>query len=77
LDPSEDDYWNLYLFNLAFFILFNVLFLQIIFGIILDTFGQLRDERQSLLTEVTDKCFVCSISRNDIDSKFYQYIYIS
>jgi hypothetical protein len=45
--PMENPtrYWGLYFFTLSFFILFNVLFIQIIFGIILDTFGELRDER--------------------------------
>lgn len=64
------------------------MFIQIIFGIILDTFGQLRDEREVLLKEIQDKCFVCSLSRNEIDSKYisnfnyrstngwYQHIYL-
>jgi hypothetical protein len=62
-------YWGRYFFDFTFFVIFNVLFLQIIFGIILDTFGELRDERTALIKEIEGKCFVCSLMRNEIDSK--------
>lgn len=71
LDSTSDAnlYWGIYFYEFTFFILFNILFTQIIFGVILDTFGELRDARQDLINEIQQKCFVCSLGRNDIDSK--------
>ncbi|CAD8058778.1 unnamed protein product [Paramecium primaurelia] len=81
-DPFEDPakYWKRYFFDITFFIIFNILFLQMIFGIIVDKFGELRDERQELLKDIQGKCFICSLDRNEIDSKtkngWYQHIYL-
>ncbi|CAK93344.1 unnamed protein product (macronuclear) [Paramecium tetraurelia] len=81
-DPFEEPakYWKRYFFDLTFFIIFNILFLQMIFGIIVDKFGELRDERQELLKDIQGKCFICSLERNEIDSKtkngWYQHIYL-
>ncbi|CAD8133367.1 unnamed protein product [Paramecium octaurelia] len=81
-EPYEDPtlYWGRYFFDFSFFIIFNILFIQIIFGIILDTFGELRDERQALVKEIEGKCFVCSIDKNDIDTNgskgWHYHIYL-
>ncbi|CAD8173112.1 unnamed protein product [Paramecium octaurelia] len=73
-------YWGRYFFDFTFFIIFNILFIQIIFGIILDTFGELRDERQALVKEIEGKCFICSQEKNDIDTKgtkgWHYHIYL-
>ncbi|CAD8139457.1 unnamed protein product [Paramecium pentaurelia] len=80
--PYEDPtlYWGRYFFDFSFFIIFNILFIQIIFGIILDTFGELRDERQALVKEIEGKCFVCSLEKNDIDTNgskgWHYHIYL-
>ncbi|CAD8087418.1 unnamed protein product [Paramecium sonneborni] len=77
-DPTL--YWGRYFFDFTFFIIFNILFIQIIFGIILDTFGELRDERQALVKEIEGKCFICSQEKNDIDTKgtkgWHYHIYL-
>ncbi|CAD8067431.1 unnamed protein product [Paramecium sonneborni] len=81
-NPFEEPalYWKRYFFDLTFFIIFNILFLQMIFGIIVDKFGELRDERQELLKDIQGKCFVCSLVRNEIDSKtksgWFQHIFL-
>ncbi|CAD8135704.1 unnamed protein product [Paramecium pentaurelia] len=81
-EPYEDPtlYWGRYFFDFSFFIIFNILFIQIIFGIILDTFGELRDERQALVKEIEGKCFVCSLDKNDIDTNgtkgWHYHIYL-
>ncbi|CAD8102848.1 unnamed protein product [Paramecium sonneborni] len=77
---EPEKYWKRYFFDLTFFIIFNILFLQMIFGIIVDKFGELRDERQELLKDIQGKCFICSLERNEIDSKtkggWFQHIYL-
>ena len=42
---DSEYYWRFWAFSLAFFIIVNILIINIIFGIIIDTFGELRDER--------------------------------
>lgn len=58
---SENYYWGRYVYDLSFFILINMLFIQIIFGIILDTFGELRKKQDDIQNEIENKCFVCVI----------------
>jgi len=57
-------YWARLLFDLSFFIIVIVLLLNIIFGIILDTFSSLR-EAQNQETELKNtQCFICGLSRD-------------
>ena len=36
---TNPDYWTMYIFSIVFFVVVNILFINIIFGIIIDTFG--------------------------------------
>jgi len=58
---SEAYFWGRYTYDISFFILINMLFIQIIFGIILDSFGELRKKQDELEVEVKTKCFICVI----------------
>jgi len=55
----NNKYWGRYGLDLTWFILIQMLFIQIIFGIILDTFGELREKRDVLLNEIQSKCYIC------------------
>lgn len=48
-------------FDLSFFILVTVIGMNIVFGIIVDTFSELRDEKQKIEEAMTTECFICSI----------------
>ncbi|EAR93160.2 cation channel family protein (macronuclear) [Tetrahymena thermophila SB210] len=80
VDYDEHTFWSRYFFDLTFFIVINMLFIQMIFGIILDTFGELRDNRQELLALVTDTCYICGLSRRFVeansDEDWYHHIYM-
>lgn len=39
------------------------MFLNIIFGIIIDTFAALRDEKNRMQEDMKTKCFVCGLDR--------------
>ncbi|KAL4442528.1 hypothetical protein ABPG74_006930 [Tetrahymena malaccensis] len=77
---TDSTFWSRYFFDLTFFIVINMLFIQMIFGIILDTFGELRDNRQELLALVTDTCYICGLSRRFVeansDEDWYHHIYM-
>ena len=72
-DPKTDpakDLTYLVIFQLSFFMIINILFINIIFGIVIDTFGQLRDNKKSRLEEINGKCYICGISKSRFDNEY-------
>jgi hypothetical protein len=51
--------------DLSFFLIVIVFLLNVIFGIIFDTFGQLREERNDISTDLKNTCFICSITASE------------
>eukprot|EP00698_Gefionella_okellyi_P001439 TRINITY_DN11394_c0_g1_i3.p1 TRINITY_DN11394_c0_g1~~TRINITY_DN11394_c0_g1_i3.p1 ORF type:complete len:2795 (+),score=677.84 TRINITY_DN11394_c0_g1_i3:765-8387(+) len=56
-----------YLYNLTFFFVVMVLMINILFGIVVDTFIQIRRARQARHSEITTKCFICGLKGTDFD----------
>lgn len=48
-------------YDFAFYALVNVVFLNILFGIIIDTFAELRDDKRRKEEDMTSCCFVCGL----------------
>ena len=48
-----------YLYDLLFFMVVKMAFLNIIFGIIIDTFADLRDKRNTMEVDMKNVCFIC------------------
>jgi hypothetical protein len=44
-----------------------MVFLNVVFGIIIDAFGDLRDERSSVDQDVNNNCLICGRDRSTID----------
>jgi len=57
------------IFDLAFFIIVTVIGLNVIFGIIVDTFSELRDERYRIVDDMQSVCFICGLPGYDFDRK--------
>ncbi|XP_074650375.1 inositol 1,4,5-trisphosphate-gated calcium channel ITPR3-like [Tubulanus polymorphus] len=55
------------IFNISFFIFITTIGLNIIFGIIVDTFSELRDLKWTAERDMRDSCFVCSRSSYDFE----------
>lgn len=55
------------MYNVSYVILINLVLQSIISGLIIDTFSKLREENESVLQDINDKCFVCSISRDELE----------
>ena len=51
------------IFDLSFFIIVITILLNIIFGIIIDTFAQLRDEKSQRDKDQNNICFICDGER--------------
>jgi len=76
LDPPEgEQYWVRMLFDLCFYLFIIIILLNIIFGIIIDTFSELRMKRQELIDEINGVCYICGTSRSDIDMHGYGWSY--
>ncbi|CAG9330938.1 unnamed protein product [Blepharisma stoltei] len=56
---TDRDYFLSQLFFILFFIVINIILMNIIFGIIIDTFSELRDERQLIEHDMNNICFIC------------------
>jgi len=56
-------FWKL-IFDLSYFMLINIVSLNIIFGIIIDTFAELRDSQNTRDVDYTNVCFICGHERD-------------
>jgi len=55
------------MFQFLYFALVITIMLNIIFGIIIDTFGELRQKKADTDDDILNRCFICSIDRYTFD----------
>jgi hypothetical protein len=53
--------------DMSFFIIVIVLLLNLVFGIIIDQFAELRDKKKEREIDTTLKCFICDIRKEEFD----------
>jgi inositol 1,4,5-triphosphate receptor type 1 len=58
---------NRLILDLMWFIVVLVIFINIIFGIIIDTFSSLRADKIARMKNTLETCFICSINRQQFD----------
>jgi ryanodine receptor 2 len=68
-DPVGDEY-EAYriLFDITFFFFIIVILLAIIQGLIIDAFGELRDQLESVKEDMESNCFICGIGKDYFDA---------
>lgn len=54
-------------FDLLFFVIVIIMFLNMVFGIIVDTFAELRQRREFIDNDHQRKCFICGMDQNVFD----------
>ena len=54
-------------YDLSFFIVLGALLFNMVTGIIVDTFGELREASRSRAERLRDVCFICNTDRNTMD----------
>merc|ERR1711988_1752123 len=67
---SVDDkayFFARFFFDLSFFVVILIILMNIIFGIIIDTFSAMREMTESKLEDMKTTCFICSIDRYTFD----------
>ena len=70
LKPSDDPlYPFLVFYQFSYYLFIVTVLLNVIFGIIIDTFGELRQERGSKKAHMEGTCFICGVDRFTFDSK--------
>ncbi|XP_064536233.1 ryanodine receptor isoform X10 [Drosophila montana] len=67
-DPVGDDY-EVYriIFDITFFFFVIVILLAIIQGLIIDAFGELRDQLESVKDNMESNCFICGMGKDFFD----------
>lgn len=55
-----------YSYDMVYFIFFEILFGNIISGIMLDSFGALRERNDNLLEDKENYCYICNVKREDL-----------
>ena len=60
---NSKSYHTKLIFTASFHIIIIIIMLNIVFGIIIDTFAELRDEKKAIFEDQEDKCFICNMER--------------
>lgn len=66
---DQENYWNNQFFNIFFYWIMNVIFMNIVFGIIIDTFGELRDEKKAIKEDMNSACFICGKMKYEFEMR--------
>ncbi|KII73243.1 Inositol 1,4,5-trisphosphate receptor type 1 [Thelohanellus kitauei] len=71
LQPSSDNenFTIRFFYDLTFYLVVIVITLNLIFGVIIDTFANLREERSKLDEINKNTCFICGLNRSAFDNK--------
>lgn len=69
IEPPDGDDYEVYriIFDITFFFFVIVILLAIIQGLIIDAFGELRDQLQSVVDDMESNCFICGIGKDYFD----------
>lgn len=65
--------------DVSFFLLVKIILYNILMGIIIDTFAQLREEKSIRDDDIKNKCYICNFSRFVFDKEaeggFYRHVH--
>jgi NTP pyrophosphatase (non-canonical NTP hydrolase) len=60
-------------FDFCFWVVMIIIFLNILFGIILDTFASLRDDRNKKEEDMKSICFICGLEASSLERQGIQF----
>ncbi|KAG9461180.1 hypothetical protein GDO78_017809 [Eleutherodactylus coqui] len=69
--PSQDEplFAARVVYDLLFYFIVIIIVLNLIFGVIIDTFADLRSEKQKKEEILKTTCFICGLERDKFDNK--------
>ncbi|CAG7731913.1 unnamed protein product [Allacma fusca] len=66
---TEFSYAGRVLYDMLFYFVIIIIILNLIFGVIIDTFADLREEKQTQEETLKNTCFICGLNRSAFDNK--------
>ena len=66
--PSNGEMTVRFIYDMSFYILISTILMAIIFGLVVDTFGELRDEMSEAERNLTSNCVICHQPRSSIET---------
>jgi hypothetical protein len=66
-EQSKNDWFAKWTIEISFFLFINIISLNIVFGIIIDTFAELRDDETLRDKDRENCCFVCGFGKKDYE----------
>ena len=72
---EQDGYWTEFIANYAFFFIVMLIVLNMINGIIVDTFQDIREQNNAINEERVNACFICSLHRSKFEIKGIDFEY--
>jgi hypothetical protein len=70
---SSETFAKLFIFNISFHIIIVLILGNIFLGVIVDTFAELRDEKQKFEKDSKDVCFICQLTRKASAAKMIDF----
>jgi hypothetical protein len=70
---GSESFAKLFIFNIAFHIIIVLILGNIFLGIIVDTFAELRDEKQKFENDTNNICFICQLTREASTAKIIDF----
>ncbi|XP_026324427.1 ryanodine receptor [Hyposmocoma kahamanoa] len=65
-DGDDSEVWRI-IFDISFFFFIIVILLAILQGLIIDAFGELRDQLESVKEDMESNCFICGMGKDYFD----------
>ncbi|WKY04843.1 hypothetical protein Q1695_005670 [Nippostrongylus brasiliensis] len=69
IGPDEKLFYYRIIYDLSFYVVLIVITLNLIFGVIIDTFGDLRTEKNDKEDVLKNSCFICGLERGKFDNR--------
>ena len=73
-DLHSQSYFPRLIFNISYLLLIKMIILNIIAGIIIETFGELRNEAQLREDDLSNYCLICGSNRWEIEKKQVKFV---
>jgi len=70
---TESWFVRQFFFDMSYFFVVIIILLNVIFGIIIDTFGDLRTQKNARTANMMNVCFICNLDRNTFERNSIEF----
>jgi hypothetical protein len=75
VSENSGEFEGFWVYQLTFFFLVNSIGLNMLFGIIIDSFGNLREREWDIDNDLANNCLVCSLTKTDFETRGIDFHY--